>query len=84
MKKSLMLATLFSFVLSGTAVAFHCPRDVATIDAALAENPNLSGAVIARVTELRDAGDAYHKAGKHQDAVDTLAEALAILGVSTE
>ncbi len=79
MKKSLMLATLFSFVLSGTAVAFHCPRDVATIHAALAQNPNLSGAGIARVPELRDAREGFPKAGKPPDAVDTPAEAPALL-----
>ena len=40
----------------------------------------ISIAEVAEVTKLRNQGDAYHKAGKHQDAVDTLAEALAILG----
>jgi len=80
MKKSLILTSVVLFALSAPAMAFHCPADVAKIDAALAAMPDISIAEVAEVTKLRNQGEAYHKAGKHQDAVDTLAEALAILG----
>ena len=80
MKKSLLLTSVVLFALSAPAMAFHCPADVAKIDAVLAAMPDISIAEVAEVTKLRNQGDAYHKAGKHQDAVDTLAEALAILG----
>ena len=33
------------------------------------------------VTKLRADGEAHHKAGKHQEAVDSLAKAKGILGM---
>ena len=80
MKKSLILTSVILFALSAPAMAFHCPADVAKIDAALTAMPDISVAELAEVTKLRNEGEAYHKAGKHQDAVDTLAKALTILG----
>jgi hypothetical protein len=54
---------------------------MAKIDAALAKNPKLSAAQMADVKKLRADGEAFHKAGKHQDAVDTLAKAMKILSI---
>jgi hypothetical protein len=68
-------------LVSTTALAFHCPVDVKKIDAALAKNPSISASQLATVKELRDSGEANHKAGKHQEAVDELAKAMAILGI---
>jgi Tfp pilus assembly protein PilN len=64
---------------SGGAFAFHCPQDMAKIDAALAKKPKLSDAQMADVKKFRADGEALHKAGKHQESVDTLAKAIKIL-----
>lgn len=63
------------------AFAFHCPKDMKAIDEALAKKPNLSAAQMGEVTKYRADGEALHKAGKHQESVDTLAKAMKILGV---
>ena len=75
--------TLFSALLlaSFTAFAFHCPVDMKKIDEALAKNPKLTEAQMTEVKKLRADGEAAHKAGKHQDSVDTLAKAMKILGI---
>jgi hypothetical protein len=51
------------------------------IDEALAKNPKLTEAQMTEVKKLRADGEAFHKAGKHQDSVDTLGKAMKILGV---
>jgi hypothetical protein len=60
---------------SAPALAFHCPADVKAIDNALPKS-NMSAAQKAEVTELRNQGEAQHKAGNHKEAVDTLAKAM--------
>jgi hypothetical protein len=79
MKRILLAAAALAFF-CGPAFAFHCPADMAKIDEAM-KTATLSDADKAKVTELRAKGEAYHKEGKHQESVDTLAEALKILGV---
>lgn len=66
---------------SGTAFAFHCPADMKKIDAALAKNPKLSAAQLKEVKKYRAEGESLHKAGKHQQSVDTLAKAMKTLGI---
>lgn len=66
---------------SGAALAFHCPADMKKIDDAMAKNPSLSAAQMADVKKFRSEGEAFHKAGKHQDSVDTLAKAMKILDI---
>jgi hypothetical protein len=77
--KALIAAAALTF--TGAAFAMHCPADMAKIDAALAKNPSLSAAEMAEVKKLRAEGEALHKAGKHQDSVDTLAKAMKILKI---
>jgi hypothetical protein len=67
---------------SSAAFAFHCPADMKKIDEALAKKPTLSAEQMAEVKKLRAEGEAFHKAGKHQESVDTLARAMKMLGVS--
>lgn len=81
MKKATFAILLAGALVSTTALAFHCPVDVKKIDAALAKNPSISASQLATVKELRDSGEANHKAGKHQESVDELAKAMAILGI---
>ena len=74
---------LFSTLMlaSASAFAFHCPADMKKIDAALSKKPALSEAQMSEVKKLRADGEAMHKAGKHQDSVDTLAKAMKLLGI---
>lgn len=70
-----------ALLIATPAFAFHCPRDMAAIDAALANNPDLSDDRMAEVKELRARGEEEHKAGNHQASVDTLAQAMEILEI---
>ena len=67
---------------SGAAFAFHYPADMNKIDDALAKNPSLSTEQMAEVKKLRAEGETLHKAGKHQESIDTLAKAMKILNIS--
>jgi len=80
MKRMLALDGTLLFA-SSVALAFHCPKDMAAIDAALAKNPKISAADMAKVKTLRAEGEVAHKAGKHQEAVDKLGEAMKILKI---
>ncbi len=75
--RSLLTAALV-VAFSAPALAFHCPADVKAIDNALSKS-NLTAAHQVEVTTLRDEGEAQHKAGNHQDAVNTLAKAMRII-----
>ena len=74
----LFLALLLA---STTAFAFHCPADMKKIDEALAKNPKLSADQMSEVKKLRAEGETQHKAGKHQESVDTLAKAMKLLKI---
>jgi hypothetical protein len=77
-KTALFVATLFA---AGTAFAFQCPQDMKKIDDAVAKNPKLTAAQMDEVKKYRAEGETLHKAGKHQESVDTLAKAMKILDV---
>ena len=78
--KKLLLSLSLALAASG-AWAFHCPQDMKAIDAKLATNPKLADADMAKVKQLRADGEADHKAGKHDDSVKKLGEAMKILGI---
>jgi len=78
--KRTILAAILAFAAS-SALAFHCPADMRKIDEAMAKSPKLSAEQTAEVKKLRADGEALHKAGKHQDSVDTLAKAMKILNI---
>lgn len=78
MRKTLVALAALAF--SGAALAFHCPKDMKAVDAAL-ESSKLSGAQLAEVKQLRADGERFHKAGQHQEAVDALAKAMKLLGI---
>lgn len=69
------------FAMAGSAFAMHCPMDMKKIDEALAKQPSISAGKLAEVKKLRAEGENLHKAGKHQESVDTLGKAMAILGI---
>jgi len=77
-KIALFAAAMFA---AGTAFAFHCPQDMKKIDDALAKNPSLTPAQLEQVKKDRAEGEALHKAGKHQESIDTLAKAMKTLNI---
>ncbi|WP_169200513.1 hypothetical protein [Aromatoleum buckelii] len=82
MKKSL-IAGLLAMALSGGAFAFHCPVEMKKIDEALAKPPALTAEQMTEVKQLRAEGETLHKAGKHQEALDSLEKAKKILKIET-
>jgi hypothetical protein len=70
-----------AMLFAGSALAFHCPQEMKKIDDALAKNPKLTDAQMAQVKKDRADGEALHKAGKHQESLDTLAKAEKTLGI---
>ena len=78
--KRIALAALLAFSTSA-AFAFHCPADMKKIDEAMAKNPKLTAEQTAEVKKYRAEGETLHKAGKHQESVDTLAKAMQILNI---
>ena len=81
MKLRHVIAVTALAIFSSAAFAFHCPADMKKIDEALAKNPKLSDAQMSEVKKRRAEGESLHKAGKHQESVETLAKAMNILGV---
>ena len=77
--KRIALAALLA--LSTSAFAFHCPADMRKIDDAMAKSPKLTAEQAAEVKKYRAEGETLHKAGKHQESVDTLAKAMKILDI---
>ncbi len=73
-----LLAAALLVAFSAPALAFHCPADVKAIDNALAKS-SLTAAQKADVMKLRDEGEAQHKAGDHQNSVNTLSKAMRII-----
>ena len=80
MKKA-ALAVMLAFAAS-SAFAMHCPKEMKSIDDALAKNPKLTEAQMKDVKAHRAKGEELHKSGKHQESLDELAKAQKILGVS--
>jgi len=76
-----VLTAIAALLFSSAALAFHCPADMKKIDDALAKNPKLTAEQMADVKKYRADGEALHKAGKHQESVDTLAKAMKILNI---
>ena len=82
MYKFLPLATAIVLCgATGMAFAHNCPNEMKAIDAKLSTNPKLSTEDAARVSKLRADGEAYHKAGKHDESMKSLLEAKKILGI---
>ncbi|MCH9019825.1 MAG: hypothetical protein IIA73_05630 [Proteobacteria bacterium] len=75
----IIAASAVLVAIAGPAYAFQCPLLVLKIDRSLAAAANLSAAQLEEIKQLRDDGEAKHKAGKHGDAVTTLNKALAQL-----
>ena len=67
-------------LLATSAFAFSCPKEMKAIDDALPK-AKLTAEQMAEVKKYRAEGEAAHKAGKHQESIDTLAKAKKLLGI---
>lgn len=77
----LILTALLLGGAPGLALAHNCPNEMKAIDAKLSTKPALSSEDAAKVARLRADGEAYHKAGKHDEAMKSLLEAKKTLGI---
>lgn len=67
--------------IAAPAFAMHCPADMKAIDEALAKNPQMSAAQMNEIKKLRADGETQHKAGQHQQSMDSLGKAKAMMGI---
>ncbi len=77
MKKLLITAVALS---ANLAFAHNCPNEIKAIDAKMT-SAKLSDADMAKVKSLREEGEKFHKAGKHEESMKALGEAKKILGI---
>ena len=60
--------------------AHDCPNLMAEIDAALAKKPQIDAQTMSEIRALRIDGESLHAAGEHDESMEALNEALALLG----
>jgi hypothetical protein len=77
MKKTVLL--LLSLV-CGVAFAHNCPNEMKAIDAKMF-SVKLSASDMAKAKSLREEGEKFHMAGKHDESMKALGEAKKILGM---
>jgi hypothetical protein len=77
-RKLILASAIVAF--TSPAFAFQCPALMAQIDELLV-TAELSDADMARVVELRAAGEEFHAAGDHPNSEAALLEALEILNM---
>jgi len=77
MKKLLITVLALSATL---AYAHNCPNEMKAIDAKMS-SAKLSEADMAKVKSLREEGEKFHKAGKHDESIKALGEAKKMLGI---
>jgi len=78
MLRSTLTAIAITALTAVPALASHCPKDAAAINAAL-EKVTVGDDVKVQIIELRDSGMAAHEAGNHAEAEEQLAEAMRLL-----
>ena len=79
--KHLFIAVAVLIGMTSPAFAKHCPKDAKIIDQSMREAIELTTMQITEVKVLHDQGLAYHKDGKHGEAIKALHAATKILGV---
>ncbi len=79
--KHLFIAVAVLIGMTSPAFAKHCPKDAKIIDQSMREAFELTTKQVAEVIRLRIMGLAYHKDGKHGEAIKALHAAPKILGV---
>jgi len=77
MKKVFLIAIALS---ANFAFAHNCPNEMKAIDAKLS-TAKLSESDMVKVKSLREEGEKFHKAGKHDESMKALGEAKKMLGI---
>jgi hypothetical protein len=77
MKKFAVLSLAF---VASMAFAHNCPNEMKAIDAKMT-SAKLSDADLAKVKALREEGEKFHKAGKHDESMKALGEAKKMLSI---
>ena len=77
MKKFVFVSLAF---VTSMALAHNSPNEIKAIDAKM-KSAKLSDADSAKVKALRDEGEKFHKAGKHDESMKALGEAKKMLGI---
>jgi hypothetical protein len=70
-----------TLLLTAPAIAGSCPSLMEKIDATLESNPNLTPEQAAEVERLREQGEDLHDSGNHEQSVESLQQAMTILGI---
>ena len=81
MKIHAVLAAVALTFTASAALANHCPADMKAIDEAMSKKPSIAAAEMNEAARLRAEGEAFHKAGKHKESMESLARARKILGI---
>ena len=77
MKKFVVVSLAF---VTSMAFAHNCSNEMKAIDAKMA-NAKLSDSDLVKVKALREEGEKFHKAGKHDESMKALGEAKKMLGI---
>jgi len=67
-------------LITSMAFAHNCPNEMKAIDAKMTSG-KLSETDLAKVKALREDGEKFHKAGKHDESMKALGEAKKMLGI---
>ena len=78
--KKLLFTVALMIAFASPVAAFHCPKDMAAIDAA-APSASLNKDELAKAKDLRAEGEKLHKGGSHAQSVKVLGEAKKMLGI---
>jgi len=79
MIKRFLIAAVAIALMATPAMASQCPKDMKAIDAALSAGKGAN--MMDKIKALRAEGEALHKAGRHKESVEKLAEAKKLLGM---
>jgi hypothetical protein len=74
-----MAAAVTLLVMSTSAIADECPILMTEIDTILATETHSSAEIIEKIQHHRSEGEELHNAGKHEEAVHELNEALGVI-----
>ena len=76
----ILLAASVVFIGTSTALSFSCPVNIASFDKAVASGPKVSAEVLARAIKHRNKAEEQHKKGDHGGAIESINEALDLIG----
>jgi hypothetical protein len=79
MIKRMLFAAAALALMATPALAGQCPKDMQAIDAAVKAGKGAQA--MDKIKALRAEGESLHKAGKHKESVEKLAQAKKLLGM---